>query len=318
MTPLVSIIVPAKNAAGTLGSLLDDLAGMTLERAEILVVDDGSTDETAAMARARADALPIRVIDGPAVGPAAARNVGGRAAEAPWLAFIDADVRLPEDWLERGLAAATDDVDVVEGVVQRRGGDTDGLVRHWALTDGDGVFVTANLWVRRSSFDKVGGFDEGYPAPWREDTDFGWRLVAQGARTTTASDLVVFHPYYRRPVKSLLHHGSKIVADARLRSKFPEQARQLQPRREMRRGYICTTLLALTAVAALARAPRVTAGLALATEAAASAAVLPMAASRGRTRPREWAELILLAPAICVSRVYWVVRSNVSYRIRFW
>src|SRR5687767_6987860 len=104
MTPLVSIIIPARNARHTLGLLLDDLTEMALDgRAEVIVVDDASVDGTAELVDRRAQELGgLRLVTGPGGGPAAARNAGAAAAAGNWLAFTDADVRLPQDWLERG------------------------------------------------------------------------------------------------------------------------------------------------------------------------------------------------------------------------
>jgi hypothetical protein len=77
-------------------------------------------------------------------------------------------------------------------------------------------------------------------------------------------------------------------------------------------------LVVATLVALVAGAPLAALALAVAAELAAVAAVLPMAAYRGTTEVGEWVQLFLLAPAICVSRVFWVVRSNLEYRVRFW
>src|SRR4051812_25843673 len=190
--PTVAIVVPARDAATTIGGLLDDLAGQDLGRAAVVVVDDGSRDQTQAIVLGRASASPWpSLVRGMGSGPAAARNLGARVAAAPWVAFVDADVRLDADWLRRGLARiAADDCDVIEGRVVPRGGAERGLVLHTASSDADGVFVTANLWVRRDLFDRVGGFDENYRVPWREDTDLGWRLVEAGGRVAAGHDVV--------------------------------------------------------------------------------------------------------------------------------
>ena len=85
----VSVIIPARNAARTLPSCLRALAGQTLAqgRFEVIVVDDGSTDETAAVAAEHG----ARVVQIANVGPASARNQGVEAAEGSILVFTDAD-----------------------------------------------------------------------------------------------------------------------------------------------------------------------------------------------------------------------------------
>jgi glycosyltransferase involved in cell wall biosynthesis len=316
-SPLVAVVIPAKNAARTLGHVLDDLG--TVEQAQVVVVDDGSTDTTAEVAATFGAQLPHFVLlRGPGRGPAAARNAGARASNSAWLAFIDADIRLPPEWMSAGLAAIEGGHDVIEGIVQPRGGATAGLVRHSAMSKGREQFVTANLWVRREVFDRVGGFDEAYTAPWREDTDLGWSLLQAGARSTTAPDLVVYHPYYRRPLRSLFREGVRIDADTRLRKKFPERSRRLQPSRRFRRSYAATALLLISAGSALAGAPQWGAvGLAV-SEVVALTAVIPVVEERGRGSVREWLGLALVALPLTAARTWWATRSNARMRTWFW
>src|SRR5262245_27600589 len=102
----VGIVVPARDAAGTIGLLADDLARQNPRRARVVVVDDGSTDGTADEVARRAATAPwLSLVAGSGTGPAAARNLGAGAVEAEWLAFVDADVRLDADWLQAGLRA---------------------------------------------------------------------------------------------------------------------------------------------------------------------------------------------------------------------
>jgi hypothetical protein len=211
-------------------------------------------------------------------------------------------------------------VGVIEGLVRPSGGTDHGLVRHSATSDGNGVFVTANLWVRRRDFQRVGGFDERYDdiGPWREDTDLGWRLTAAGVAAVTAPELVVLHPYYRRRIRSLFSDSKRIRADARLRRKFPEQSRSLDPRRRMRRSYLAT--VALLAAAPTGARTRPTLGMAVAAAGAAWSVVaaLPLVRDRGPAPLSEWAAFVVTAPALAVWRTSWVARSNMEERVWFW
>jgi histidinol-phosphate phosphatase family protein len=120
-------------------------------------------------------------------GPAWARNAGWRRSDAEWVAFLDDDV-VPEDgWaaaLERDLRAATDDVAASQGRLtvplprDRRPTDWERTVRGLE----DARWATADLAVRRSALDAVGGFDERFPRAYREDADLGLRLVEAGWR----------------------------------------------------------------------------------------------------------------------------------------
>jgi Glycosyl transferase family 2 len=148
----------------------------------------------------------IVVIEGPAAGPAAARNHGWLAATAPWVAFLDDDVVPSDDWrgrLAEDIAAAPADLAGSQGQVRvpvpggRRPTDwernVEGLQRaRW---------VTADLAYRRAALASVGGFDERFPRAYREDADLGLRLTRAGWRIEPGSRRAT-HPV--RPVDPLV------------------------------------------------------------------------------------------------------------------
>jgi glycosyltransferase involved in cell wall biosynthesis len=91
-TPLVSVVIPVRNGAAYLDDAITSARGQTLEQIEIIIVDDGSTDESAAVARRHADEDPrVRLVEQQHAGLAMARNHGMRAARAPWIALLDSD-----------------------------------------------------------------------------------------------------------------------------------------------------------------------------------------------------------------------------------
>jgi glycosyltransferase involved in cell wall biosynthesis len=105
VTPQFSVIIPAHNAAATLSRAIDSVRVQSLPAHEIIVVDDGSSDETALVAGRHHEA--VTVIRQANCGVAAARNAGVRAASGDWLAFLDADdwylpdrLKLHADWIE--------------------------------------------------------------------------------------------------------------------------------------------------------------------------------------------------------------------------
>ncbi len=107
-TPQVSAIIPARNAAATLEATIDSLRAQTIPDWEAIVVDDGSTDETAAVAHAHASRDPrVRLLRAEAGGASAARNVGLTAARGRWLLFLDADDWVAPTHLERLLGLLT-------------------------------------------------------------------------------------------------------------------------------------------------------------------------------------------------------------------
>ena len=83
----ISVVIPAHNAARFLAEAVASVRAQTLPAAEIIVVDDGSTDETAPLARQ----LGVKLLAQKQAGAGAARNRGAEAATGEWLAFLDAD-----------------------------------------------------------------------------------------------------------------------------------------------------------------------------------------------------------------------------------
>ena len=199
--PVVSVVVPARDAAATIERTLAALAAQDLDGAfEVVVVDDGSTDDTAAIARAAGGR--VRVLEEPRRGAADARNRGVAAARAPVLAFTDADCFPSAGWLRAGLAAL-DSADLVQGRVQPPPGEPLGPFDRTVWVDAErGFYETANLFVTRSLFERVGGFEDwletGGEKLLAEDVWFGWRCVRAGARTGFAPEALVHHAIFPR------------------------------------------------------------------------------------------------------------------------
>jgi glycosyltransferase involved in cell wall biosynthesis len=210
--PVVSVVIPARDAAPTLARTLAALEAQTLaEEFEVILVDDGSTDETPELARAHPGLVRL-IRNESSQGPGEARNRGAGEAQAPVLAFTDADCFPTPEWLERGLEAVAQ-ADLIQGRV-----DPDPTVARTpfdrSLTvEGDrGFYQTANLFVRRETFHQVGGFRDwvleqrssrtwsqdrrrGRAArtPIGEDTVFGWSALRLGARSAYAPEALVHH-----------------------------------------------------------------------------------------------------------------------------
>jgi glycosyltransferase involved in cell wall biosynthesis len=91
-SPAISVVIPAKNAAAYIVETIDSALGQA-DVTEIIVVDDGSTDDTIAIVRAIRDPR-LYLVTNDASGVSAARNLGARDARGDWLMFLDADDRL--------------------------------------------------------------------------------------------------------------------------------------------------------------------------------------------------------------------------------
>lgn len=117
---LVSIVIPAFNAEKTIEHCVESVLRQTITDFELIVVDDGSTDNTGSLLDKMALAYErLRVVHQENQGAAKARMNGCQMAKGEWVSFVDADDSLPEDALSKLLSVATDDTDIVFG-----GGDS--------------------------------------------------------------------------------------------------------------------------------------------------------------------------------------------------
>ena len=104
MTAAVSVVTPVRNMVRYIGGTVASVLGQSLGDLEMIVVDDGSSDGTAAIVEA-VDDRRLRLITTPGIGVSAARNLGLATCSAPCIVFLDADDLLMPDTLERMVAA---------------------------------------------------------------------------------------------------------------------------------------------------------------------------------------------------------------------
>lgn len=116
MSSLISVVVPAYNAGETIAECIESIQHQQYGQWELWVVDDGSTDATGAVCDSYAASdLRVHVVHQPNKGRSAARLEGMMRAKGEWIAFVDADDKLPVDSLTLLYAAASNDVDIVLG-----------------------------------------------------------------------------------------------------------------------------------------------------------------------------------------------------------
>lgn len=114
--PLISVIVPAFNASCTLRGALDALQRQSVKEFEAIIIDDGSSDDTRAIAQAFVhDDARFRFVSQDNQGVSASRNVGLSIARGDWVAFLDADDTISPTYLAGMLAGAKGDIDMVCG-----------------------------------------------------------------------------------------------------------------------------------------------------------------------------------------------------------
>jgi glycosyltransferase involved in cell wall biosynthesis len=202
----VSVIVPMRNAAGTVDAQLDALEVQDYEGAwEVVVADNGSGDGSTEIVRRRVARLPGgRIVECGSDahrGPGRARNAGAEAARGDFFAFCDADDVVAPTWL-RELVAAARGADLVAGRL-----DVEPLnspeVRAWHAAP-EWLRLrpihrflpnasTANCGIWRDVFDAVGRFED--TGSVNEDKELSWRVQVEGRRLARAPDAVVAYRY---------------------------------------------------------------------------------------------------------------------------
>ena len=197
----VAVVVPTCDRPDRLERLLAALAKQDLatDRYEVIVVDDASVRDNspvldAASASGRLRLRRLRTDR--RRGPAAARNLGWRASNAPVIAFTDDDCLPSPGWLAAGLAAHGGGARVVVGRTTAPPEQAELARRPFAraLEVGSArFFETCNAFYRRGDLEAVGGFDERFRRPSGEDTHLGLRVAELGVEPVFAPDALVHH-----------------------------------------------------------------------------------------------------------------------------
>lgn len=201
MPPSVSIVIPVYNGSAYLPACLESVRRMDPPPLECIVVDDGSTDDSVAIA----EAAGFQVIACQwRRGPAVARNVGARAARGSILLFIDSDVLIPPDALTRVLARFEEEPAraAIIGSYDAEPGSPNFTSQYRNLLH---CFIhqssqprTCTFWtgcgaIRTEVFREQGGFLESYAGPSVEDMELGLRLRQQGRQIWLDKGLRVKH-----------------------------------------------------------------------------------------------------------------------------
>ena len=203
----LSVVVPVRNGGSDFERCLRRLHDSNWTDFELIVVDDGSTDDSGAIAH-RMGAVVAR--HERSLGPAAARNLGAQLATAPLIFFLDADVAVYPETLSRGmdrfmadplltaLFGSYDDQPPAPGLVSQ----FRNLLHHFVHQQGvfhqesrpAHTFWTGCGMIRREVFLDFGGFDPRlYPRPAIEDIELGYRLARTGHKIILARDVLATH-----------------------------------------------------------------------------------------------------------------------------
>lgn len=187
-TVLISVIVPAYNAAANIDDVIHAIRSQDTKHSyEVIIIDDGSTDTTASIIRKFPDVIYHYQAN---AGPASARNHGARLAKGEYLAFTDSDCRVHRDWLNQLISGFTTST---IGVVAGSYGITNTssqlarcihkeiIYRHTHLMPlYPKAFGGYNFCARKEVFWQVGGFDENYRNASGEDNDLSYKIINGG------------------------------------------------------------------------------------------------------------------------------------------
>lgn len=234
MSNIVSVVVPTFRRPALLERCLEALLEQDFAPAayEIIVVDDAACKETRLQVercarRAAARGRHVYYLAATSGrGPAAARNLGWRAARGEIIAFTDDDCLPARNWLSSGVAAFIGDVMAVSGRIRvplpldptDYQYDTSHLERS--------EFATANCFYRRDALLAVGGFDERFRTAWREDSDLYFRVLERRLRCLVCESALVVHPVRPAGWGVSLRQQRKSLFNALLYKKHPRLYRE--------------------------------------------------------------------------------------------
>lgn len=245
--PLVSVIVPVYNGRSFLHQCLDAILASNFQSFELIVVDDCSTDESGAIARAKGAIVTSTPSNS---GPAAARNLAASVANGQILMFIDADVAIKRDTLtkvanhfllDRELSAVFGSYDD-EPAEQNFLSQYKNLQHHFVHHNSDphaSTFWSGLGAIRRKAFLELGGFDcRLFSVPSIEDIELGIRLGAAGGRILLDKDIQGTHlkkwkvrshlkteVFYRAlPWSRLIHERDVFINDMNLKTEHKASA----------------------------------------------------------------------------------------------
>lgn len=192
----VSVIVPCYNQGNTLQDTLHSVASQTLDRFEVVVVDDGSTDPVTLEVLGSLENGGTRIVRTTNQGLAAARNNGISACRGRYILPLDADDRIGKTYLEQAVAVLDARPEV--GIVYCRAetfGEVQGV---WPIPEYsldkmllDNIIFCSAMF-RKQDWEKVGGYDPAMIHGW-EDYDFWLSLIEKGAEVYRIPEVLFFY-----------------------------------------------------------------------------------------------------------------------------
>jgi glycosyltransferase involved in cell wall biosynthesis len=225
----ITVVIPCYNEESYIGGLLDDIAAQTVPPASIVVADCNSTDKTLEVVHNYVSELPIHTTTAPYKSAASARNAGARLASTTYILFLDADTRLPKNFIE---SLKTKEFDILSPRFKSNSLHPFDIFNVFILN----IFVRfsvfilrkpkaigAAMLVRKSAHDAVGGFDDEvkefddiiYAAKFNKGYTFGYawkaraifsnrRFVKEGRMSTFIQQLPDHNIFVKKVVRPVM------------------------------------------------------------------------------------------------------------------
>ena len=215
MQPLVSVIVPLYNAAPYIGEALESIVASTYRPIEVIVVNDGSTDDSLRVAQVFAgEHKEVRVLSQPNSGVSAARNHAIREAKGEYILPVDADDKIGATYIEHAVAVFADQVRVV-GCRAEYFGAKQG---EWRLPDYTPELLARKNMIhvsslfRRADWQRAGGFCE--QDIYREDWDFWLSLMEQGGTYVRLNEVGLYYRVQAVSRRARAKQQKRAIVDA--------------------------------------------------------------------------------------------------------
>lgn len=323
----VSVVLPTCRRPSLLARCLDALLQQDIapQDYELVVVDDAYCQETKCLVErlihnASKSGHTIRYLLGPCScrphGPAAARNLGWRAARGSIIAFTDDDCIPSPRWLSAGMAAMGEGIDGVAGrlIMPLPENPTD--YEYNAAGIAECNFVTANCFYRKAALERVGGFDERFTAAWREDSDLNFTLLDHGATFTNAPEAVVVHPVRPAFWGVSIFQQRKSMFNALLYKKHPTQYKQKIQAAPPWHYYSITGALLLALMGLLRKSKALALpGLGLWTYQTGRFCMQRL--EHTSHAPKHIAEMIVTSMLLPPLAIFWRIRGAIKFRVWF-
>ncbi len=196
----VSVIIPALNEERNIGQCLESLTKLDISRDkfEVIVVDNGSVDNTCKIAEIFSDQLNLTILKIPKITISALRNRGTNYSQGNILAFLDADCTVCKDWIKNALKHFNNPIISAVGASYCIPEDSSWVAKTWSLilekkrkVGFTSTLPAGNLFVRKENFLSINGFNEKLIT--NEDYDFCFRLIKKGGKIYSDTDIIVIH-----------------------------------------------------------------------------------------------------------------------------